>query len=78
MPSPYFDKRLLDLMACPACRGPLELSEGMVNVGVPAGLVNFGAPAGLVCRACSLVYPVRDSIPVLLPEEASRYNERLK
>jgi uncharacterized protein YbaR (Trm112 family) len=30
---------------------------------------------GLVCRACGLVYPVRDDIPVMLVDEAVRLKE---
>lgn len=50
------DKRLLDLLVCPVCKGPLRLAGG-------------SAPE-LVCRADRLAYPVRDGIPVMLPEEA--------
>ena len=49
-------QELLQLLACPRCRGELEAC---------------GAPLeALVCRACALVYPVREGIPVMLPEEA--------
>ncbi|HSN33738.1 MAG TPA: Trm112 family protein [Ideonella sp.] len=51
------DKRLLDLLVCPICKGPLRLVGGA------------SAPE-LVCRADRLAYPVRDGIPVMLPEEA--------
>lgn len=51
------DKRLLDLLVCPICKGPLRASSG-------------GAPLELVCRADRLAYPVRDGIPMMLPEEA--------
>lgn len=49
------DEKLLRLLACPQCHGPLALS--------PAG-------DGLVCAACGVVYPVREGIPVMLAEEA--------
>ncbi len=52
------DARLLDILACPVCKGPLRL------VPEPGGPV-------LVCRADRLAYPVRDGIPVML-EEAAR------
>ena len=52
------DARLLDILACPLCKGPLRLAQE------PAGPV-------LVCRADRLAFPVRDGIPVML-EEAAR------
>jgi tetraacyldisaccharide 4'-kinase len=51
------DARLLDILVCPLCKGPLQLaSEASGKV--------------LVCRADRLAYPVRDGIPVMLEEEA--------
>ena len=52
------DARLLDILACPVCKGPLHL-------------VQESAGPVLVCRADRLAYPVRDGIPVML-EEAAR------
>jgi len=51
------DKRLLDILACPVCKGPLEYRR---------------AEDLLVCRFDRLGYPVRDGIPVMLEEEAQR------
>lgn len=48
---------LLDILACPKCKGEVQLNQ---------------AGDGLVCRACSVVYPVRDDIPIMLIEEAQR------
>ena len=48
-------KELLDILVCPVCKTPLEqLADG----------------SGLKCASCRRVYPVRDYIPVMLPEEA--------
>ncbi len=47
--------KLLDLVACPVCKGPLEFRS---------------ADAILVCRAERLAFPVRDGIPLLLDSEA--------
>ncbi|MBL8997343.1 MAG: Trm112 family protein [Gemmatimonadales bacterium] len=47
--------RIRELLACPKCRGALEEA------------VDGGA---LHCTSCSLSYPVRDGIPVLLVEQA--------
>lgn len=49
------DKRLLDILACPVCKGPLI----------------YRKEAGeLICRADRLAFPVRDGIPVMLEDEA--------
>lgn len=48
-------KELLDILACPQCKGKLALK--------PAG-------DGLACAACKVVYPVRDDIPIMLTEQA--------
>jgi uncharacterized protein YbaR (Trm112 family) len=51
------DKRLLELLVCPICKGPLRTSGS-------------GNSMELVCRPDRLAYAVRDGIPVMLPEEA--------
>jgi uncharacterized protein YbaR (Trm112 family) len=51
------DKRLLELLVCPICKGPLR-SKGS------------GAALELICRADRLAYAVRDGIPMMLPDEA--------
>jgi len=51
------DKRLLDLLVCPICKGPLR------SIGA-------GNSLELVCRPDRLAYAVRDGIPLMLPEEA--------
>ncbi|MGB7439035.1 MAG: Trm112 family protein [Candidatus Acidiferrum sp.] len=49
-------KQLLEILVCPVCKNPVHLvAEG----------------SGLKCEACKRVYPVRDDIPVMLPEEAT-------
>lgn len=49
------DSKLLDILACPLCKGPLQYAK-------PQQV--------LVCRADRLAYPIRDGIPVMLEEEA--------
>lgn len=51
------DSKLLDILACPLCKGPL---------------VWHADSQTLVCRAERLAYPVRDGIPVMLEDEARR------
>lgn len=49
------DKKLLEILACPICKGPLI----------------FRPEAGeLICRADRLAFPIREGIPVMLVEEA--------
>ena len=55
-----FDHRLIDLLVCPSCKGPLEMRRD-------ADL----RPTDLLCRADRLAFPIRDGIPVMLESEAS-------
>lgn len=49
-------KRVLDILVCPVCKTPLKLLDGGM---------------GLKCGSCRRVYPVRDDIPDMLPEDAT-------
>lgn len=49
------DKKLLDILACPVCKGPLIYNKSKNE---------------LVCKGDRLAYPVRDDIPVMLESEA--------
>jgi len=49
------DKKLLDLLVCPLCKGKLEFNK---------------TENELICHFDKLAYPVRDDIPVMLEEEA--------
>jgi uncharacterized protein YbaR (Trm112 family) len=51
-------KELLDILACPKCKGDIFLNR---------------TGDGLVCKACRLVYPIREDIPVMLIDEALPY-----
>ncbi len=48
-------QELLDIIACPKCKGSVELNE---------------EKNGLVCHSCRLVYEIRDNIPIMLIDEA--------
>ena len=52
-----FDKELLDILACPKCKGDLLLTP---------------QEDGLVCEFCRLKYEIKDNIPILLIEEAQK------
>lgn len=51
-----FDRKLLEIIACPVCKGKLEFNQQQ-DV--------------LICNFDKLVYPINDSIPVLLEEQAT-------
>jgi uncharacterized protein len=51
------DTRLLDILACPVCKGPLQFEK---------------AKQLLICRADRLAFPIRDGIPIMLEDEAKQ------
>jgi uncharacterized protein YbaR (Trm112 family) len=53
------DARLLEILVCPLCKGPLDHRKLSGQTG-----------SELVCKACRLAYPVKDDIPIMLEDEA--------
>ncbi|MGB8436869.1 MAG: Trm112 family protein [Burkholderiales bacterium] len=51
------DSRLLDILVCPICKGPLVYRK---------------AERELICKADRLGFPIRDGIPVMLEEDARK------
>ncbi|MDA1116720.1 MAG: Trm112 family protein [Proteobacteria bacterium] len=51
------DPRLLEILVCPLCKGPLVYRK---------------EAAELVCKADRLAYPVKDGIPVMLEDDARK------
>ncbi|HDZ09016.1 Trm112 family protein [Pseudohongiella sp.] len=49
------DKKLLSILVCPVCKGPLTYQREQNE---------------MICYADALAYPVRDGIPVMLENEA--------
>lgn len=49
------DKKLLEILACPKCKGDVELVE---------------EKSGLVCKNCKLLYEIKDGIPIMLIDKA--------
>ena len=49
------DKKLLEILVCPVCKGPLVFDK---------------KNAELICKADRIAFPIRDDIPVMLEEEA--------
>ncbi|MCP4715389.1 MAG: Trm112 family protein [Deltaproteobacteria bacterium] len=49
-------KDLLDILACPKCKGDIHLND---------------AGDGLICEACKLQYQIKDDIPIMLIDEAT-------
>ncbi len=48
-------KELLDILACPQCKGPVQLNK---------------EENGLICITCSLQYEIHDGIPIMLIDQA--------
>jgi uncharacterized protein YbaR (Trm112 family) len=59
-PPPEVDPRLLEVLVCPLTKGPLVYDR---------------AAQELISRGAKLAYPVRDGVPVMLPEEARALGE---
>lgn len=53
-------KELLEILACPKCKGEVHLQPGGEKI---------------ICVACRLAYPVRDGIPVMLIDEAEQTSQ---
>jgi len=53
--APMVDPRLLEILVCPLTHGPLEYDR---------------AAGELISRSARLAYPIRDGVPIMLPEEA--------
>ena len=51
------DSKLLDILVCPLCKGPLVYKK---------------AQGELVCKPCRLAYGIKDDIPVMLEDEARK------
>jgi len=51
------DSKLLDILVCPICKGPL---------------IYLKSRQELICKADRLAYPVKDGIPVMLEDDARR------
>ena len=53
-------QELLDILACPKCKGEVKLTENK---------------DGLVCQSCKLLYEIREDIPIMLIDEAKKLTE---
>ena len=58
--APEVDPRLLEILVCPVTHGPLSYNR---------------TRGELVSKSARLAYPVRDGVPVMLPEEARSLEE---
>jgi uncharacterized protein len=56
-PEATVDPKLLEILVCPLTKGPLEFDSGRQE---------------LISRSAKLAYPIRDGIPIMLPEEARK------
>jgi uncharacterized protein YbaR (Trm112 family) len=55
LPADSVDPKLLEILVCPLTKGPLEYDVEKQE---------------LISRSAKLAYPIRDGIPIMLPEEA--------
>ena len=55
------DHRLIEMLVCPLCKGPLTL-------------LREGELPALACRADRLAFPIRDGIPLMLESEAKPWD----
>ncbi len=53
-------KEILNILACPKCKGQLELKAD---------------ETGIICKTCELLFKIEDNIPILLIEKAEKYQE---
>jgi uncharacterized protein YbaR (Trm112 family) len=51
------DPKLLEILVCPVTKGPLEYDREKQE---------------LISRSAKLAYPIRDGIPIMLPDEARK------
>jgi hypothetical protein len=54
------NNELLDILACPKCKGDIRLNE---------------SEDGIICDSCRLLYQIKDGIPVMLIEEAQKIED---
>lgn len=58
--SPVLDPKLLEILVCPATRGPLVYDAERQE---------------LISKSARLAYPIRDGIPVMLEDEARKLEQ---
>ena len=51
------DKKLLDILVCPKCKGELEYDKKNNR---------------LICHHCGLAYPIKNDIPIMLIDKAEK------
>jgi uncharacterized protein YbaR (Trm112 family) len=59
-PEGTVDPKLLEILVCPLTKGQLEFDAGRQE---------------LISRKAKLAYPIRDGIPIMLPEEARQLSD---
>ncbi len=56
-----FDSKLLEIIACPVCKGKLSFDKPEQK---------------LICKADKLAYSITEGIPVLIAEKAEKWDEK--
>jgi len=57
------NRKLLEILACPICKAEIDFKK---------------IDKLLVCHKCKVGYPIKNGIPVMIPEEAIEYNDDKK
>lgn len=57
------NRKLLEILACPICKAKIDYKK---------------IKKLLVCYKCKVGYPIKNGIPVMIPEEAIEYNDYKK
>ncbi len=62
----------MEILACPICKNPnlelITISED--DIEIETGLIN--------CEQCQRFYPIKNTIPIMLPDEMRKKSEELK
>jgi uncharacterized protein YbaR (Trm112 family) len=56
-------RQLLEILACPKCKGEIAFDESQKQI---------------VCHACQMAFPIRDDIPIMLIDEAMPFDGAAK
>lgn len=62
MESPKFSEKMLEILVCPVTRGPLFYNEETQE---------------LISKQAGLAYPIKQGIPILIPEEARSLEDEI-
>jgi uncharacterized protein YbaR (Trm112 family) len=59
-------KELLEILACPKCKGDIKLTKKSLS----------HEEEGLMCERCRLLYPIKEGIPIMLIDDATKVGKK--